>query len=137
MPIVFFSKMFQQYDTDGLVGLGRELGTEGWNRALRKGHPVNLDNVEHAPPLAAKRLAETDQPVLALTGETSLRYPTRHTRNLYCGRWRPLTCVFSNSATSCLARRRGSTGRKWITFAVRWMASRGSLLSREGGLPHA
>jgi hypothetical protein len=33
MPIVVFSKMFQQYDTDGLVGLGRELGTEGWNLA--------------------------------------------------------------------------------------------------------
>ena len=76
MRIIVFSKMFQQYEIDGLVFLGRDLGTEGWDLAVRKGHPVNPENVEHALPLAAKRLAESDQPVLAVTGETSLLYPT-------------------------------------------------------------
>lgn len=75
MRIVVFSKMFQQYDIGGLVSLGQELGAEGWDLAVRKGHPVNPDNLEHALPPAAKRLAEAGQPVLAVTGETNLLHP--------------------------------------------------------------
>ena len=29
MRLVVFSKMFRQYDAEGLVALGQELGTEG------------------------------------------------------------------------------------------------------------
>ncbi len=76
MRIVVFSKMFQQYDVDALATLGASLGTEGWDLAVRRGHPVNPENVEKALPSAAKRLEEAGQPVLAVTGETNLLSPT-------------------------------------------------------------
>lgn len=75
MRIVVFSKMFRQYDVSGLVSVGQELGAEGWDLAVRKGHPVNPDNVEKALPEAVRRLGEARQPVLAVTGETDLLYP--------------------------------------------------------------
>lgn len=75
MRIVVFSKMFRQYDINGLVSLGQELGVEGWDLAVRKGHPVNPDNVENALPTAVHHLEEAGQPVLAVTGETDLLYP--------------------------------------------------------------
>lgn len=75
MQIIIFSKMFQQYDVDGLASVGQELGAEGWDLAVRKGHPVNPDNVEKALPVAVRRLEEARQPVLAVTGETNLQDP--------------------------------------------------------------
>lgn len=76
MRLVVFSKMFRQYDVDGLAALGQELGTEGWDLAVRKGHPVNPENVDRTLPAAARRLAEAGQPVLAVTGETDLLTPS-------------------------------------------------------------
>jgi sugar phosphate isomerase/epimerase len=76
MRLVVFSKMFRQYDVDGLARLGHELGVEGWDLAVRKGYPVNPDNVDRALPPAAKRLAEAGQPVLAVSAETDLVHPT-------------------------------------------------------------
>ena len=83
MRLVVFSKMFRQYDAEGLVALGRELGTEGWDLAVRKGHPVNPENVERMLPAAAKRLAEAGQPVLAVTGETDLSLLSRPAYSLF------------------------------------------------------
>lgn len=76
MRIIIFSKMFQQYDVNSLSALGQELGAEGWDLAVRRGHPVSPDNVEKALPAAVKRLGEAGQPVLAVTGETDLLYPS-------------------------------------------------------------
>ncbi len=76
MRLIVFSKMFRQYDVDGLIALGQELRTEGWDLAVRKGHPVNPDNAEKALPSAVRRLQDAGQPVLAITGETDLLYPS-------------------------------------------------------------
>lgn len=75
MRIVVFSKFFRQYDVDGLVALAQQLGVEGWDLAVRKGHPVNPDNVEKELPAAARRLADASKPVLAVSAETDLVHP--------------------------------------------------------------
>lgn len=75
MRIVVFSKLFREYNVPGLAQLGHELGTEGWDLAVRKGYAVNPDNALEELPRAARLLADAGQPVRAVTGDFDVLLP--------------------------------------------------------------
>ena len=48
MKLILFSKMLKDRSIDALADLAASLGIDGYDLAVRPGHPVNPDNVAEA-----------------------------------------------------------------------------------------
>ncbi|MBT5963487.1 MAG: hypothetical protein HOG99_18205, partial [Gemmatimonadetes bacterium] len=53
MKLIVFSKMLSDKSVEELADLAQELGIDGYDLAVRPGHPVNPDNVTTADTLLA------------------------------------------------------------------------------------
>ena len=67
MKLILFSKMLKDRSIDALADLAASLGIDGYDLAVRPGHPVNPDNVAAALPRPS--LADAaEKAVSAVTG---------------------------------------------------------------------
>ena len=75
MKLIVFSKMLSDKSVDQLADLAQELGIDGYDLAVRPGHPVNPDNVSTALPAAAQLFRDRDLDIPLLTANTDLVDP--------------------------------------------------------------
>jgi L-ribulose-5-phosphate 3-epimerase len=75
MKLVLFSKMLQDKSIDELAALATQLGIDGYDLAVRPGHPVNPDNVAEALPAATARLRADGLDIPMITANTDLVDP--------------------------------------------------------------
>lgn len=76
MKLIVFSKMLSDKSVEELADLADELGIDGYDLAVRPGHPVNPDNVTTALPAAAKRFGDRGLGIPLITANTDLVDPT-------------------------------------------------------------
>ena len=58
MRLIVFSKMLKEKSIAELVDLAQRHGYNGYDLAVRPGHPVNPDNAAQALPQAAAQMAQ-------------------------------------------------------------------------------
>ena len=75
MQLVVFSKALQDRSVEELARLGGEWGVDGFDLAVRPGHPVNPDNMSQALPEAASLLAESGLAIPMVTAGTDMLRP--------------------------------------------------------------
>lgn len=75
MRLVVFSKLFKDYSIDGLIKLAGDYGFEGYDLCVRKGYPVNPDNVGKELVPAVARCKEAGLAMPMVTGEGKLLTP--------------------------------------------------------------
>lgn len=75
MKLVLFSKMLQDKSIDELADLASSLGIDGYDLAVRPGHPVNPDNVADELPAAAERMRSAGLDIPMITANTDLVDP--------------------------------------------------------------
>ena len=104
MKLILFSKMLKDRSIDELADLAAVLGIDGYDLAVRPGHPVNPDNVAEALPRAAatRRARGFDIPMITASTDLVEAAATG------CGTW--LAAVgaaprgrVSGSAATCFA----------------------------------
>ena len=79
MKTVLFSKRFRDRSAEQLVELARAVGAEGYDLAVRPGHPVHPDNVEEELPRVAGLMRRSGLDVPMVTGDFDLLEPTHPT----------------------------------------------------------
>ena len=72
MKLILFSKMLKDRSIDALADLAASLGIDGYDLAVRPGHPVNPDNVAEALPRAAATLRARGFDIPMITANTDL-----------------------------------------------------------------
>lgn len=72
MKLILFSKMLKDRSIDALADLATSLGIDGYDLAVRPGHPVNPDNVAEALPRAAATLRARGFDIPMITANTDL-----------------------------------------------------------------
>lgn len=72
MKLILFSKMLKDRSIDELADLAAVLGIDGYDLAVRPGHPVNPDNVAEALPRAAATLRARGFDIPMITANTDL-----------------------------------------------------------------
>ena len=72
MKLILFSKMLKDRSIDALADLAAFLGIDGYDLAVRPGHPVNPDNVAEALPRAAATLRARGFDIPMITANTDL-----------------------------------------------------------------
>jgi len=77
MQFVMFTKLLQDLDTAGLADTVQGLGFDGFDLAVRPGHPVNPENVAAALPAAAREWAARGLTVGMVTTNFDFVDPTR------------------------------------------------------------
>ena len=75
MKLIVFSKMLAGRSVEELGDLAAELGIDGYDLAVRPGHPVNPDNVSEALPAAAESLRRRGFDIPLITADTGLVDP--------------------------------------------------------------
>jgi len=75
VKLVVFSKMLQEKSVGELVELAHDFGMEGYDLAVRPGHPVNPDNVGTALMEAVRVFAENGLSIPMITANTDLLLP--------------------------------------------------------------
>ncbi|HJP29314.1 MAG: TIM barrel protein [Candidatus Latescibacteria bacterium] len=75
MKLILFSKMLQDRSIDELADLAARLGIDGYDLAVRPGHPVNPDNVGEALPRAVETLRARGLDIPLITANTDLVDP--------------------------------------------------------------
>lgn len=75
MKLIVFSKMLAALGVDELGDLAGRLGIDGYDLAVRPGHPVNPDNVSEALPGAAESLRRRGLDIPLITADTGLVDP--------------------------------------------------------------
>lgn len=75
MQLVVFSKTLQDKTPQELVQLAQEYGMDGYDLAVRPGHPVNPDNVASALPETARLFANHGLTIPMITANTDLLLP--------------------------------------------------------------
>lgn len=75
MQLILFSKMLADKSVDQLADLAQELGIDGYDLAVRPGHPVNPDNVTQALPAATQLLRDRGLDIPLITANTDLTDP--------------------------------------------------------------
>lgn len=75
MKLILFSKMLQDRSVDELADLATTLGIDGYDLAVRPGHPVNPDNVAEALPQATSTLRDRGLDIPMITANTDLVDP--------------------------------------------------------------
>jgi sugar phosphate isomerase/epimerase len=75
MKLILFSKMLKDRSIDELGDLAVALGIDGYDLAVRPGHPVNPDNVSQALPRATATLRERGLDIPLITANTDLVDP--------------------------------------------------------------
>lgn len=75
MKLILFSKMLQDRTIDELAQLATSLGIDGYDLAVRPGHPVHPDNVASALPEAARILRGEGHDIPMITANTDLVDP--------------------------------------------------------------
>jgi sugar phosphate isomerase/epimerase len=76
MKLILFSKMLQDRSLEQLADLAVALGIDGYDLAVRPGHPVNPDNVATALPQAATTLRARGLDIPMITANTDLVDPS-------------------------------------------------------------
>ncbi len=79
MKLIMFSKMFADRDAAALVELAADLGLDGYDLAVRPGHPVNPDNVSTELPRLVKTLRDAGYDIPMISRETDLLMPDHPT----------------------------------------------------------
>jgi sugar phosphate isomerase/epimerase len=77
MRFVMFTKMLPDLDVDRVADTIQDLGFDGFDLAVRPGHPVNPDNVASALPAAAKRWEERALAIGLVTTNFDFVDPTK------------------------------------------------------------
>lgn len=72
MKLIVFSKMLQEKSIAELVELAQKHGYDGYDLAVRPGHPVNPDNAASALPQAQRQMAQTGLQIGMVTGNFDL-----------------------------------------------------------------
>jgi sugar phosphate isomerase/epimerase len=75
MKLIVFSKMLRELGVAELAELANAHGFDGYDLAVRPGHPVNPDNVSTALPAAARLLAREGLAIPMVTGNFDLLTP--------------------------------------------------------------
>ncbi len=76
MKLILFSKMLKDCSIDELADLAERLGIDGYDLAVRPGHPVHPGNVGEALPQAAATLRARGLDIPMITANTDLVDPT-------------------------------------------------------------
>ena len=71
MKLILFSKMLKDRSIDALADLAASLAIDGYDLAVRPGHPVNPDNVAEALPRAAATLRARGFDIPMITANTA------------------------------------------------------------------
>ncbi len=72
MKLIVFSKMLQEKSIAELVELAQKHGFDGYDLAVRPGHPVNPDNAAAALPQAQTQMAQAGLQIGMVTGNFDL-----------------------------------------------------------------
>ena len=72
MKLIVFSKMLQEKSIAELVELAQKHGYDGYDLAVRPGHPVNPDNAASALPQAQRQMAQAGLQIGMVTGNFDL-----------------------------------------------------------------
>lgn len=75
MKLIVFSKMLAARSVTELADLAEELGIDGYDLAVRDGHPVNPDNAAEALPAATELLRSRGLDIPLITAEGDLVDP--------------------------------------------------------------
>ena len=75
MKLIVFSKMLADRSVEGLADLAEELGIDGYDLAVRAGHPVNPDNAADALPAATALFRSRGLDIPLITAEGDLVDP--------------------------------------------------------------
>ncbi len=75
MDLVFFTKTRKDMTVDELARFGEQTGLDGFDLAVRPGHPVHPDNVGDALPRAAEQLGQHGLCIAMVTGNFDLLLP--------------------------------------------------------------
>lgn len=75
MQLVVFSKTLQNQSPHEMVQLAQDFGMDGYDLAVRPGHPVNPENVATALPEAAELFARNGLSIPVVTANTDLLFP--------------------------------------------------------------
>ena len=76
MKLILFSKMLQDQSIDELADLAVDLGIDGYDLAVRPGHPVNPDNVRQALSQATVTFRDRGLDIPLITANPDLIDPT-------------------------------------------------------------
>ena len=76
MKLILFSKMLQDRSIDELADLAVDLGIDGYDLAVRPGHPVNPDNVRQTLPQATATFRDRGLDIPLITANPDLIDPT-------------------------------------------------------------
>lgn len=76
MRYVYFTKLLQKLDLNGLIAFAKETGLDGFDLAVRPGFPVTPDNVKTELPRAAKVFKDAGLIIGLVTGPTNLNDPS-------------------------------------------------------------
>ena len=72
MKLIVFSKMLQEKSIAELIGLAQKHGYDGYDLAVRPGHPVNPDNAAEALPQAQTQMKQAGLQIGMVTGNFDL-----------------------------------------------------------------
>ncbi|MBT3345653.1 MAG: sugar phosphate isomerase/epimerase [Gemmatimonadetes bacterium] len=76
MKLIVFSKMLNEKSVEELADLAQELGIDGYDLAVRAGHPVNPENVTEALPAALQLFRDRGLDIPLITAEGDLVDPS-------------------------------------------------------------
>ncbi len=79
MNLAVCSKVFKDYSIEGLIELAADYNFEGYDLCIRKGYPVNPDNVGQKLAPAVAKFREAGVSVPMVTGEGNLLTPDNPT----------------------------------------------------------
>jgi sugar phosphate isomerase/epimerase len=89
MTYVYFTKLLQDLDIDGLIKFCQEVGLDGVDLTVRPGYPVTPDNVADELPPVKKKLADAKLSIGMVTAPTTLTDPeSKQARAIFeaCGK---------------------------------------------------
>ncbi len=73
--LIFFTKLFREYDIPGLADIAHQFGVDGLDLCVRPGYPVNPGNAPVTLPAAARALAVDGLCIPMVTGSIDLLWP--------------------------------------------------------------
>jgi sugar phosphate isomerase/epimerase len=73
--LIFFTKLFKDYDVPGLTSLAHRFGLDGLDLCVRPGYPISPENAPATLPQAARDLAAEGLCIPMVTGSIDLLWP--------------------------------------------------------------